>query len=102
MSTCSKAKRAGEVADRSAALAVAGPAGRVPELGGPDARERPEPARACLRATGKKRRNLPLRLADKAYAGYRRGEHPTPERAVGKATFEEFLAQCFGRPERSE
>ncbi|WP_327247469.1 SDR family oxidoreductase [Streptomyces sp. NBC_01320] len=92
----------GEVADRPAELAVAGPAGRVPELGGSEVRELTESARACLRATGRKRRILPVRLAGKAYAGYRRGEHPTPERAVGKATFEDFLAQRFGRPERSE
>ncbi|MET7860160.1 hypothetical protein ABZS81_23735 [Streptomyces sp. NPDC005318] len=30
-------------------------------------------------------------------AGYRRGGHLTPERAVGKAAFEEFLAQRFQR-----
>lgn len=31
-------------------------------------------------------------LFGKAYAGYRRGDHLTPERAVGKETFEDFLA----------
>ncbi|MGC5003123.1 SDR family oxidoreductase [Streptomyces sp. DT203] len=83
----------GEVADRPAELAVAGLAGRVPEMRGPEVRELPEPARAYLRATGKRRPLVPVPLAGKAYAGYRRGGHPTPRRAVGKATFEEFLTE---------
>ncbi|MFF1837467.1 SDR family oxidoreductase [Streptomyces sp. NPDC058231] len=88
----------GEVAGRLAELAVAGPAGRVPEMGGPEVRELPELARAFLRATGRKRRIVPVRLAGRAYAGYRRGEHLTPGRAVGRTTFEEFLAERFSRP----
>ncbi|MGW5272007.1 SDR family oxidoreductase [Streptomyces sp. NPDC004044] len=83
----------GEVADRLAELAVAGPAGRVPEMGGPEVRELPELARAYLRATGKRRALVPVPLAGKAYAGYRRGGHLTPRRAVGKITFEEFLTE---------
>ncbi|MGW0695067.1 SDR family oxidoreductase [Streptomyces sp. NPDC002738] len=83
----------GEVADRLAELAVAGPAGRVPEMGGPEVRELPELARAYLRATGKRRPLVSVPLAGKAYAGYRRGGHLTPRRAVGKATFEEFLTE---------
>ncbi|WP_392668927.1 SDR family oxidoreductase [Streptomyces sp. LN785] len=88
----------GEVAGRLAELAAAGPAGRVPEMGGPEVRELPELARAFLRATGRKRRIVPVRLAGRAYAGYRRGEHLTPGRAVGRTTFEEFLAERFSRP----
>ncbi|MET8129452.1 SDR family oxidoreductase [Streptomyces sp. NPDC005065] len=89
----------GEVADRLAELAVAGPAGRVPEMGGPEVRELPELARAYLRATGKRRPLVPVPLAGKAYAGYRRGGHLTPRRAVGKVTFEEFLTErCCRRP----
>ncbi|MFD5058205.1 SDR family oxidoreductase [Streptomyces sp. NPDC058394] len=83
----------GEVADRLAELAVAGPAGRVPEMGGPEVRELPELARAYLRATGKRRPLVSVPLAGRAYAGYRRGGHLTPRRAVGKATFEEFLTE---------
>ncbi|MGW9131220.1 SDR family oxidoreductase [Streptomyces sp. NPDC055681] len=83
----------GEVADRLAELAVAGPAGRVPEMGGPEVRELPELARSYLRATGKRRPLVSVPLAGKAYAGYRRGGHLTPRQAVGKATFEEFLTE---------
>ncbi|WP_411085844.1 SDR family oxidoreductase [Streptomyces sp. 061-3] len=89
----------GEVADRLAELAVAGPAGWVPEMGGPEVRELPELARAYLRATGKRRPLVPVPLAGKAYAGYRRGGHLTPRRAVGKVTFEQFLTErCRRRP----
>ncbi|MFE4335532.1 SDR family oxidoreductase [Streptomyces sp. NPDC056831] len=89
----------GEVADRLAGLALSRPAGRVPDMGGPEIRAFHELARAYLRATGKKRPLMPIRLAGKAYAGYRNGDHLNPERAVGKATFEEFLAERFSRPE---
>ncbi|MFI5751962.1 SDR family oxidoreductase [Streptomyces sp. NPDC051644] len=89
----------GEVTDRLAELAASAPAGRVPDMGGPEIRALPELARACLGATGRKRPLMPVRLAGKAYAGYRRGDHLSPERAVGKATFEEFLAERFSRPE---
>lgn len=83
----------GEVAVRLAEPAHSGPAGRVPDMGGPEIRELPDLARAFLRATGRSRPVLPVRLAGKAYAGYRRGEHLAPEQAVGRTTFEEFLAR---------
>ncbi|MYW29314.1 nucleoside-diphosphate sugar epimerase, partial [Streptomyces sp. SID2119] len=54
-------------------------------------------AGAYLRATGRKRRVLPVRLAGKAYAGFRSGGHLSPEHAVGTVTFEEFLARHHRR-----
>ncbi|MFJ8846853.1 SDR family oxidoreductase [Streptomyces cyaneofuscatus] len=83
----------GEVADRLAALALGAPAGRVPDLGGPEVREFSGLAGAYLRATGRRRRVVPVRLAGKAYAGFRGGGHLSPEHAVGTVTFEEFLAR---------
>ncbi|MFE0105980.1 SDR family oxidoreductase [Streptomyces sp. NPDC059009] len=85
-----------EVADRLAELAVAAPAGRVADLGGPEVRTFRELAQAYLRATGRRRPLVPLRLAGAAYRGFRAGGHLTPERAVGQGTFEEFLAERFG------
>ncbi len=82
---------AAEVADRLAELAAGPPAGRVPDLGGPEVRTLPDLARAYLRATGRRRPVLPVPLAGKAYAGFRRGLHLTPDRALGKTTFEDFL-----------
>lgn len=86
----------GEVADRLAELALGAPAGRVADMGGPEVRPLADLARAYLRATGKRRPILPVRLAGKAYGGFREGSHLTPERAVGKVTFEEFLTRRLG------
>jgi uncharacterized protein YbjT (DUF2867 family) len=84
-----------EVAARLAELATGAPAGRVPDMGGPEVRTFPELARAYLRASGRRRPLLNVRLAGKAYRGFRAGGHLTPERAVGKVTFEQFLAGRF-------
>lgn len=85
-----------EVADRLAELALAPPAGRVDDMGGPQVRTLPELTRTYLRATGKRRPLLPVRLAGKVYRGLREGGHLTPRRAVGQGTFEEFLAARSG------
>ncbi|MGW0822751.1 SDR family oxidoreductase [Streptomyces sp. NPDC002845] len=85
-----------EVADRLAELAVGAPAGRVEDMGGPGIRTFPELARAYLAATGKRRPLINVPLAGKAYRAFRSGGHLAPERAVGKGTFEEYLAERFG------
>ncbi|WP_256102438.1 hypothetical protein [Streptomyces sp. Ncost-T10-10d] len=41
---------------------------------------------------------MPARPTGKAYAGYRREDHLSPEPTVEIATFEEFLAERFSRP----
>ncbi|MGW7268455.1 SDR family oxidoreductase [Streptomyces sp. NPDC054842] len=84
-----------EVADRLAELAAGAPAGRVEDMGGPEVRTFPSLARAYLRAAGKKRPLVGVRLAGKAYRGMRAGGHLTPEHAAGKGTFEEYLARRF-------
>ncbi|MFB7466998.1 SDR family oxidoreductase [Streptomyces sp. NPDC056224] len=81
-----------EVADRLAELAVPAPAGRVPDMGGPEVRTLPELGRAYLSATGRRRRVVPLPLWGKAYAAFRRGGNLAPSRAVGRITFAQFLA----------
>lgn len=80
-----------EVADRLAELAAGPPAGRVPDMGGPEVLTFEEAARAYLAATGKRRPLLAVPLAGKAYAGFKRGGHLTPSHAVGRGTFAEFL-----------
>ncbi|PPS84622.1 SDR family oxidoreductase [Streptomyces sp. MH60] len=85
-----------EVADRLAALAVGAPAGRVPDLGGPEVRTFESLARACLRATGQRRAVVNVPLAGKTYRAFRAGGHLAPEHAVGEGTFEEYLAVRFG------
>ncbi|MBP0451879.1 NAD(P)H-binding protein [Kitasatospora sp. RG8] len=84
-----------EVAARLAGLAAGEPAGRVPDMGGPAVRPFPELARAYLRATGRRRPLLNVRLAGRSYRALRAGGHLTPERAVGEGTFEQFLSGRF-------
>ncbi|MEV6331047.1 NAD(P)H-binding protein [Streptomyces sp. NPDC051909] len=81
-----------EVAARLAELATGAPAGRVPDMGGPEVRTFADLARAYLAASGRRRRLLPVRLPGKTYRAFAAGGHLTPERAVGKRTFEDFLA----------
>ncbi|MFE6909095.1 SDR family oxidoreductase [Streptomyces erythrochromogenes] len=82
----------GEVADRLAQLAVPTPSGRVPDMGGPQIRSLPDLARVYLRATGRRRRILPVPLAGKTYAAFCRGGHLAPTHAVGHETFAQFAA----------
>ncbi|MFE5398814.1 SDR family oxidoreductase [Streptomyces sp. NPDC056568] len=85
-----------EVADRLAELAGGAPAGRVADLGGPEVRTFASLARAYLSATGRRRAVVEVPLAGKAYRGFRSGGHLAPQRAVGKETFEEYLAVRYG------
>lgn len=80
-----------DVADRLVQLAAAGPAGRVPDIGGPQIRAITDVARAYLRITARRRPVLRIPVGGKAARGYRAGGHLTPERAVGTITYEQFL-----------
>ena len=84
---------AGEVADRLVDLALGAPAGLVPEIGGPRVYEMGELVRGYLRATGKHRLILPIRLPGKAARAFRDGANLAPDRAVGRRTWEDFLAE---------
>ncbi|MFD8372381.1 SDR family oxidoreductase [Streptomyces sp. NPDC059688] len=85
-----------EVAGRLAELAVAAPAGRVPDMGGPEVRSFDSLARSYLRATGRRRPIVRLPLFGKAYGAFRAGGHLAPDHAVGKVSFEQHLAHRFG------
>ncbi|MFE0510222.1 SDR family oxidoreductase [Streptomyces sp. NPDC058964] len=85
-----------EVAGRLAELAAGAPAGRVADMGGPQVRTFDSLARAYLRATGRRRPLLGVPLPGGTARAFRSGGHLAPERAVGKGTFEEYLARRFG------
>ncbi|MFF3006625.1 SDR family oxidoreductase [Kitasatospora sp. NPDC057940] len=85
-----------EVAARVAELAGEGPAGYAPEVGGPRVRPYRELAEAYLRASGRRRVLLPVRVPGASGRALRAGGNLTPERAVGRGTFEEVLAERFG------
>ena len=85
-----------EVAGRLTELALGAPAGRVPDMGGPEVRPLDSLAAAYLRATGRRRPMAKLPLFGRTYGAFRAGGHLTPDHAVGKVTFEEYLAGRFG------
>jgi uncharacterized protein YbjT (DUF2867 family) len=87
---------AGEVADRLVELALGPPAGLVPDLGGPRTYELADLVRGYLRARGRHRPILPVRLPGRAARAFRAGANLTPDRAVGRRTWEEFLAARLG------
>jgi uncharacterized protein YbjT (DUF2867 family) len=91
----------GEVADRLVELALGAPAGLVPEVGGPQIYELAALVRSYLRARGKRRPILPVRLPGKANRAYRAGANLAPDRAVGRRTWEEFLAERVSPGTRS-
>jgi uncharacterized protein YbjT (DUF2867 family) len=83
---------AGEVADRLAELALGTPAGLVPDMAGPKVYSAGELLRGYLRATHRRRPVIPIWLPGKAARAFRAGANLAPQRAVGRRTWEAFLA----------
>jgi uncharacterized protein YbjT (DUF2867 family) len=84
---------AGAVAAELVALAGGEPRGRVPDMGGPEVRSASNLARTYLRARRRRRPILALYLPGSVAAGFRRGGHLAPDRARGRVTWEDFLAE---------
>jgi len=84
---------ADDVADRLVELALGAPAGRVPDLGGPRTYAMVDLVRDYLRATGRRRPVVQVPVPGAAGAAYRNGANLVPDRAVGRGTWEQFLAQ---------
>lgn len=82
-----------EVAERLVTLAAGPAVGRADDMGGPQIREAAYFTRACLKAAGRRRRVVPLRLPGAFFRGLRLGGNLVPDRAVGRITFEEYLAR---------
>lgn len=89
---------AGEVAARMAELALGAPAGLVPDMGGPRIYTMAELMQGYLRATGRRRPSIPLWLPGRAARAIRNGANLAPERAVGRRSWEEFLAERVAAP----
>lgn len=87
---------AAEVAARLAELAAGPPAGRVPDMGGPEVHAFGGLARMYLNARSRRRGLLPVRVPGAAFAGLRRGANLAPDHATGRITFAQFLAFRFG------
>ncbi|MEO6505921.1 MAG: NAD(P)H-binding protein [Terrimesophilobacter sp.] len=87
-----------EVAQRLVELSQSGPAGRVPDLGGPQIRRLRELAALWRTATGRRRVLLPLVLPGRTFRAFSAGLHLAPEHADGTVTFEQFLATSVTGP----
>jgi uncharacterized protein YbjT (DUF2867 family) len=83
---------ADEVADNLVDLALGAPAGQVPDIAGPKIYEAEYLLRTYLEATGRKRSIVRVTMPGAAAAAIRAGANLAPDRAVGRRTWEEFLA----------
>ncbi len=81
-----------EVAARLTELALAPPAGLVADIAGPRVYDMSELLRTYLRVAGKHSVLVPLRLPGRAARAFREGANVAPGRAVGRRTWEDFLA----------
>jgi len=86
----------GEVAKRLVELALGEPAGLVADIAGPRTYRMGEVIRGYLRAGHKHRALVPLRLPGKGARAFRTGANLAPDRAVGRRSWEEFLAAEVG------
>jgi uncharacterized protein YbjT (DUF2867 family) len=84
---------AAEVAQRLVDLASGPPLGRVDDMGGPQVRTIADLARTYLTATHRRRLVASLSFPGVIARGYRQGGHLAPEHAVGRVTFEQYLAR---------
>lgn len=81
-----------EVAARLVELSLSQPAGLVPDIGGPRVYEMAEIIRSYLQIRHRHRLLIPIRLPGQAAAAVREGANLARERAVGRRTWEDFLA----------
>ena len=84
------------VAARLVELALAVPGGLVPPIAGPDVIDMADLVRGYLRLVGKRRPILRVPTPGRAAAAIRGGANLAPDRAVGRRTWDDFLASSFG------
>jgi len=87
---------AGEVAARLAELALGAPSGLVPDIAGPRVYGMDELVRSYLRAEGRRRPLVPVRLPGRAARAFRAGANLPVDGMVGRRTWEEFLTDRAG------
>jgi len=81
-----------EVAERMAELALGEPAGLAPDLAGPKIYTVAQLVTSYLCAVGSRRRLMPVPIPGQAARALRAGANLAPDGAVGKRSWEEFLA----------
>jgi uncharacterized protein YbjT (DUF2867 family) len=85
-----------DVADRLAELAAAEPAGRVPDIGGPERLTAGELARQWADAASVRRPIVPVSLPGRTFAALAEGRNLVPGAPYGTTTFAEFLTSRYG------
>lgn len=86
----------GELARRLCTVVAAGPAGRLPDMGGPQLLTLGEMARAWRVTRGLRRPILHLPLPGGAARAFRRGYNTCPDHTDGAVTWAEWLARTYG------
>ncbi|MFF0742803.1 SDR family oxidoreductase [Streptomyces sp. NPDC004111] len=82
-----------DVAARLAGLALGEPAGKVPDMGGPQVRDIRDLAATYDRAYGRRRRVVCLRVPGGIARGFASGANLVPDHRVGTTTFDDFVAR---------
>ena len=85
----------GEVANRTAELALAEPAWRAPDIGGPEVQTFADLARACFEAAGRRRRIVELPLPGKKARAFREGAQTAPDHRYGEIRLDKFLYKAI-------
>jgi uncharacterized protein YbjT (DUF2867 family) len=85
-----------EVAARLAAAVDNGPAGRLPDVGGPEVLPLTDLVRQYMRATGRRRPVVQIPAPGRFSAAMRAGANLAPAAPAGGLTFEQFLAKRAG------
>ena len=89
----------GEVAERMVELALGSPAGRVPDVGGPEVRLISDAVRTYLEVTRMRKKFLEFPLPGKMARAMRGGALTCPENRYGRIRWEEFLCkEAVGNP----
>jgi uncharacterized protein YbjT (DUF2867 family) len=89
----------GEVAGRLVELTLSGPAGRVPDVGGPEIRTTEDIARSYLKEMGSRKKAVAFPLPGKTAHAMREGALTCPENRYGKVRWEDFLRdEADGNP----
>ena len=81
-----------EVADALVELTLGAPVGQAPDVAGPKIYDSEYLLRSYLQVVGKRRPIVKMRLPGGAAAAIRAGANLAPGRAVGRRTWEDFLA----------
>jgi uncharacterized protein YbjT (DUF2867 family) len=85
-----------DLAVRLADLATGQALGRADDVGGPEVRSAQDLAQAWRRATGVRRRAVPVRLPGRLFAALDQGANLVPGTPYGSRTFEEHLDRTYG------